>query len=419
MAKINKTVCVIDAGIFGEVAVELSKKFSRVFYCIPDYSTNLEREKIAQGMEGVEVIMDFHHVKKETDIFVFPDVCFGAVVDDMRSEGRNVFGTGAVESLEFDRWAAKKKMKALGLPVIESVKLVGIEDLKDYLQTVDNKWLKVLRHRDFWDTYHHLDWFHSDYWINQVLLPRIGAMADDEVFVIEDDIPGVEIGIDFPAVVGDQYSTRCLLGYEIKDQGNISRIIEYAQAPEQIRKICETMGPVLKEADYRNSLSYEIRVAESDNMFYLTDPCLRMANPASGIYRNVFSNFAQIVEEASAGKLIEPMVVDGAQYAVEVMICSDRAHDHNIPIEIPSDIRPFVKLKSACQKDETHYEHIPYNKGEIIGSVVAWGKTIDEAIALCKERADQIKSPDAHMNFAAFDTGKEYIKRGKKLGIAF
>jgi hypothetical protein len=418
----KKKLLIVDASVFQSIAVDMAEHFSQTFYCSPSYHPypKIDKEKFLSGFEkeNITLVREYLSVIDECDIVYVPDGGFGALVEYWQKHGKNIFGTTTIEWIEDDRWRARKEFIKLGLEQIKAVKVVGVEDLRDYLEGQENKWVKISNHRGTAETHHHIDWFNSSYWIEQVLTPALGAKADDEVFVIEDDMPGIEIGIDTVCIEGE-YADKCIIGFEIKDKGNVSKIVDYKDVPEEIRNICTKLSPLLKEAKYRNQFSLEIRISEKDGKYYLVDPCPRAAFPAGTIVRNVMENFAEVVENGSQGKMIPIRMVD-AKYAVELVLNSETAKHNNLPIEIPKDVFPFVKLRTFMRKEDDVYECIPYIGSECIGSIVAWGNTIEECIELIHDRFDKLKCFDLEADFSALETnGLEIIKKAKKMGIQF
>ena len=75
----DKTVCIIDNGLFIELAVTLSKSFGRVLYymhwvnAFPQSNTRI----VGKGIPGVERIYNYWDIKDEVDLWVFPDIYSG------------------------------------------------------------------------------------------------------------------------------------------------------------------------------------------------------------------------------------------------------------------------------------------------------------------------------------------------------
>lgn len=420
MAK--KKLLIIDCSLLGSSALDVAKHFEKVYYSVPntDPFPHIDHDKIMAGFEKENIfwVQDYLSVIDECDLIFIPDGNFENTVKYWQNHGKDIFG-GTCDWLEDERWRARKEFIKLKLPQIKAVKVVGVEDLKDYLEGETDRWVKLSGIRGVAETHHHIDFINSEYWINQVLIPQLGAKADDVEFVIEDDMPGVEIGID-AIVVDGQFSDKVQVGFEIKDKANVSRIMDYKDAPEGIRTICEALSTILKENKYRNQFSLEIRVGEKDKMFYLTDVCPRAGIPCGSLFRGVFTNFAEMMEAGSQGKLIPAKTVD-AKYAVELVLCSETAKHSNLPIVIPDEIFPYVKLKTAMRKEGDVYEHIPYNKhSDAIGSIVAWGNTIEECTKLLHERFDAIKCYDLSVDFSSIETtAMKTIAQAKEMGIDF
>lgn len=419
----GKTILVIDTGgLFVAAAEELIPFFKEVFYAIPYYSCfpDVLAEKCGTGIKGLTKVSDYNDVIDKVDVVFVPDGNLSAIVNRERNKHNiSVFGCGEMEWMELERWNARKEFLKLGLPQIKATKITGTNDLRDYLEDYEDKWVKLLRHRGLCETFHHINPFITEYKLRELEV-ALASDSDDEVFIVEDNMPGVEVGIDTYCIDGE-FPEKVHLGYEIKDKAYLSVIMESAKLPEQLKKVNEAIAPAMKADKYRSVFSYEVRISEKDKTGYLTDLCLRSAFPASDIYRNTIKNFPEIIFHGAQGKMVQPEFIENCKYGVMAVIFSDTAAEGKfLPIEIPVEIQPFVKLRSYHKKSETEFEHIPMYHYSAVGTVLGWGNTLDEAIKLCQERFEKIVCPDLNNNISDLQsTGMKVIEKGKEMGIEF
>jgi hypothetical protein len=75
----NKTCCIIDNGLFTELAVTLAPKFGKVYYYTP-WEQAFPRSNeilIGEGLPGVTRVNSIWPILDDVDLFVFPDIFHG------------------------------------------------------------------------------------------------------------------------------------------------------------------------------------------------------------------------------------------------------------------------------------------------------------------------------------------------------
>src|SRR5580698_7548721 len=107
------TVCVVDQGLFAELAAVLAPSFGRTLYC-STWKTAFPRSNasaVGKGLAGVQRIESFWPIIDQIDLFVFPDILNGDYQIYLRRLGKRVWGSGQAEELELSRAHAKRWMR--------------------------------------------------------------------------------------------------------------------------------------------------------------------------------------------------------------------------------------------------------------------------------------------------------------------
>lgn len=272
----TKSVLVIDNGLFVEVAIMLTRYFGKVGYhcwnkgAFPKPNASL----IGTGIEGLHVLVNLWDHIDNYDLIVFPDVYDGDLCAYLRRKGKLVWGSGKGEAIELYRWQTKQLFRELGLPVQHVERVIGIDSLRDYIK--EHKvpvWVKVSRFRGATETFQAKNY--------EAALPKLdelqytlGAAGRIMEFIVEDEINGgsvIETGYDGYCIDGG-YPTIGIAGFEIKDEGYVCAVKPYSELPEEVRLVNSKIAPWMKDRQYRNFFSTEIRIPE-DGKPYCIDPC--------------------------------------------------------------------------------------------------------------------------------------------------
>lgn len=385
----DKTVCVIDNGLFVDFACRLAKDFKEVLYWTPWVSAfpKSNNRLIGYGLEELKRIQyPWNHVDS-VDLWVFPDVYFGDMQQELIRQGKRVWGARMADRIELHREWARTLFAKLGLPVANYQEVVGIDALRDYLKDHPNVWVKVSTVRGDMET-----WRSESYDLSEPKLDelehKLGAKKKLAEFMVEDSIDdAIEVGYDGFTVDG-QFADTSFFGFEIKDLGFVGKVVAYNDLPEPIKDVNGKLSPWLKRQKYRGFISTELRVTR-DGTPYLIDPCARAGSPPSEIYQDLYSNWCQIIWEGADGNMVEPEAI--AKFGVEAMIHSSWADKNWQAVSFPEEIRPFVKLRNATKIDGVYYV-VPTDCGlPEIGAVIGFGDTVEEAIEDVTDHANQVK----------------------------
>lgn len=414
--KTDKPFCCFDNGLFPHIAEMLARESkTEVGYYKPweDAFPSSEGLMIGDGFKGVDRVKYFWPNLTDYETFVFTDLYHPDKQEFLRSIGLNVWGAAWAETLETDRVMCRELFTKLGMPVAKWDVVVGIDDLRKYLKSNKEVFVKPMLRGDF-ETQHCESYEIVERWLDE-LAHSLGDKKDYEVFMVEHGIEAeVEVGFDGYFVNG--WPATGIVGYEIKDCGYIGCALPYDQLSKHIRYCNHAIEPWLKEHDMRGFMSTEIRVTKEGEP-YLIDPCMRCGFPCSEGYAEMFANWPEIITEGAKGGMVNPEVV--APYACELVIYSDWGRDNWLDVIVPKEVRQYVKLNFACQLDKK-YVRIPLKKGMAqCGAVVGLGNTIQEAVEMANDIRKEVKGLDVKFDLGSIDSALAQIKAGQKLGIDF
>lgn len=411
----DEVVCVIDNGMFIELAIRLSRDFKHVYYFsdwVSEYPVSKD-DRIGYGVPEIERISTFWDRMDEIDCFVFPSIYkadWQLLLEDL---GKRVFGSRTGDALEIDRWDANKKFTDLGLPRPTMTRIKGMDKLREHLDPLEDKWIKVSKYRGGNETWNYLSKDLSRRKLNEIEAD-LGEEAKIFEFLVEDPIEGEEWGSDLPITVDGMFPEYVLLGVEKKDCCYLGKVKKYSEISPLITDFNTKIAPTLKKRRYRNMMSTEIRITK-DKTPYMIDFTARMPSPPGEIYLELITNISEVIWGASEGRLVEPEYA--AKYAMEVMINSDAAQNDWVTIYFPESIRKWVKLRNLAIIDGNYCIVPRHPNFENIGAVIAIGNTVEEVEKKAKSYCEQIKGEDVECKVGDISKVMEIIEGGKKLGI--
>ena len=386
---------VVDtSGNYISLAVRLAREYKTVYYCIPswvDGFPNPNKTNIGLGIEEITVVKNPFDVYDEIDFWIFPDIYYGSFQEFLKAQGEITWGSGSAEELELYRDIVKEEMQELGLPVGKWVKVVGMTNLRVYLQQNDNVWVKVNEWRGLIETL-----FSENYDLVKPELDDIeynkGIDAELIEFICEEPIDGYEKGYDGYIVEG-KYPEAWVSGTEHKDKLYVGQWTEYKNLPKTLTEFTEKFAPRFKECGYRGFLSLENRIIGKKS--YMTDLTARMPCPPGGIYLEQIKNLGAIMWAGANGEMIPAVVA--AQFAIEMLMESNWAISHTCAIHFPKEVAQFIKLKKYRIKDGV-YEIVPLAYGtNDIGSIVGLGDTVEQAKKAVEHIAEVVKGTEVHI----------------------
>lgn len=403
----SKTMLVIDNGVFPEFARRLADDFGRVLFWAP-WSGGYPVSKgllIGHGDDKVERIVDpWPYIEDDIpDVYFFGDVYEGALQSYLRSQGKRVFGCGRGAELELDRIKAKQIMAQGGVPIGPYKKIIGVSALRKHLKANKNQFVKQDATRGDFETFHAPSYEQIEPRIDE-LEHSLGAQADIKEFIVEEGIDdAIEGGYDGYSIDG-KFPKVGISGIEVKDRAFLGKIMPYRQMPKQVIDVNTSLSGPMKGYQYRGFFSSEVRITK-DGKGYPIDLTCRLGSPPSEVYQEMFKNLAEIVWYGSEGILIEPEYED--TWGAEVLMLSDWADKNWLHVEFPDKLRDNVKLRNLCIINDEHYCVPQLCGAPEVGSVVATGKTAEEAISKVKAICEQVKGYNLEMPVEALDEALE------------
>jgi hypothetical protein len=403
----NKTCCVIEYGIFQSLAHRLARDFGRVFYYRHSRRSHpfASDKEPGMGYDDIILVDSWLEIIDQVDLWVFPDI-YDADIQTYLSEecGKRVFGARHADEMEIQRVALRELMKKIGLPVNSYEVVTGMDELRDRLKEVENKYIKSSANiRGTSETWKHIRYNLSEAHLDQ-LAAKLGARRDSEQFLIDDPIPDVsEVGYDDFCVLG-KFAKHALLGVENKDRSYFGKFMPYSALPKDIRNVNEKLAPVLASYDYRCFWSTELRGK------YLIDPCPRQASPAGECIQEINLNLSERIWAAAEGEVVEPK--PAAKYAAQVIIVSDEVENGSLPIDIPEKNRQWVKLYNSARGEngQEWVAQTPTKMSEL-GSVVGLGDTPDAAVKACEDHCEGIECMGLEIHLDELEEAKLEVAR--------
>lgn len=413
----SKTACVVDSGVFSEIARSLSRTFGKVYYTSPwvtDYPSSYKTE-LGEGFSDYERVDDIWDIIDDVDLFVFTDNHQGPLQEYLSAQGKRVFGSRNGDELECERDTAKTHFKELGIPQAPYEVVTGMSALRQYIKSRGDQklWVKINRTRGDTETFcvegydlakNRLDTMEAEF----------GPIAERRDFIVEDDLPDtLDIAIDTYCIDG-QYPKRSMLGIEQKDMGYVGVVKDWAEFPPTLVSIYDALSPTLAMYEYRNLFALESRVGKDG--LWLADPCCRFGSPVSELELDLITNLPEIMWYGAEGVLIQPEYK--AKFGCEVLIKSAWSPEKPMLIQFPEEYRDQIKLRYAAQFGKETWI-LPQNSGEEVGAIVAYGNSLEDCMAEVNEIGSQVKGTQLSVTTGSMDVLKENIKDLASWGVSF
>lgn len=419
MKDLSRLNCLVyDYGLHTEIAVRLARDFGSVkYYCHwEDAFPKSKLMRVGAGLEGVERVKDFwmELANGGIDFVYVPDTLCGGIVEFLRKSGVPVAGPGTAQEFEQDRVFGRFDVqKEAGLPTQKTIVIKGITKTREFLKAnKDEFFIKLNTSRGDRESFKHVDYEQTEPILDK-LAYDLGPWKEEEEFIIEEVIPGIEPGFD-GIVMGGEYLSPTMYGYEMKGGGFIGRVCKYEDLPKPLKVVNDKLSPYFKETDTRCFFSTEIKLGK-DKVPFLIDPTVRHPGPVGfSIQTELIENFSQVVYGMGIGQKVQPVM--RYKYAGGVSYNSDEARDNWMRIKFPAEMRRWIKLRMAAKIGDSYYSAPGFDN---ICTVIALSNFIDEIPEMIKERTDAIQALSIDKDMSGLDYIKEQIEEGKKYGISF
>jgi len=396
------------------MALKLCEVYDKVYYYCEwrDAFPKADKALIGIGFEdeGLISIDNFFDYVDDDEVgaIYFFDTYSGDIAEDCKRRGKTVFGGGNAEMLENDRWFGRQLQKKVGLPTQPTVKIKGIEKLREYLKANDNVVVKINKLRGDLESFYSKN-YESVETILDYYASVLGLRQELVEFIVEDYIPGIEPGTDL-FIVDGKYPNYGLFAYEMKGAGYAAKVMKYEDIPEQVRLVNDKLAIFFEKLKARTLFSTEVRIDERDKKGYLIDATVRAGLPVpTSVEMEIYDNFAEAIKEAAHGNLIE--LKPRWQYGVGVALDTNLTDEPWLNIQIPEKLRKFYKFRKVL-KFKNKYFVIPKMPG--IVTVLGFGNTLDDAIEMCKQNMEQVYGVGLQKNIGGLLAIKEEIEKAKK-----
>jgi hypothetical protein len=408
--------CVVDRRTFFPVAVRLARDLKKVYYCSPNASAF---ETVANALLGfnypkIHGIQDFWPIKNEIDLFVFPDNHDWGLQLELESQGFPVWGSKQAEDLESLRGVWLETAKEIGLPMPHTEVVVGLDAAREYLyeHRDEKKHIKISRYRGDMETWCADDWMVTETKLD-ALAAKWGRLKNVITFYIQDDLnTDIEGGAD-SYFVGD-FPEEVIIGYEKKNLGYFGAVTSRDEIAPEIWKPCELIAPVLRDYDYCNFFSTEVRLVDGDG--YLLDPCCRCPTPAGEEQLEMFKNFGDIVWYGANGQLLQPEWA--AKFCGEYVIQWTGEKEGPKSIRVPEEIRQWVKL-FACAYVDDAFHFPPDQDPSCLGCIVGLGDEPEEVVDHLNLIREKLEDQPVSLPVEPMAEIIAQIEKAKGLGIEF
>jgi hypothetical protein len=408
-------MCVVDSlgGNYLPQTIELSKHFDKTYYycAIQNPFPYIAPASVGQGYQEIEVLNEFWNNLDKFDIIIFPDIYFKSWGSALRKMGKLVFGGSEGEILETDRKLFYQTLSELNMENGSYKVIQGITELKKFLKSERNKFIKVSYWRGQFETFNWISQQHNYPLLDEIEY-GLGPLGNGVEFIVQSPIDAeIELGYDGYSVNG-MTPQNFVFGVEIKNAGYLGKAETKDTCPEPIKRIDAQFGPALVKYKNTGFYSNEIRFNAQNNKAYYIDPAMRMGLPPSNVYLSMIDNWRDIIVQGAQGKLVEP--VFNCKYGCEIILKSTYVNSNFLPIDFPKQISSNVKLKGSFIIDGKYYI-LPYKKYcgydlEECGSVVVTGNDYNEIMNKAMDICNQLEAYDLRWESNALERALQEIK---------
>jgi len=406
-----------DFGTFISLAETMAEQMEKVWIYTPFEKEFLDARDCCKGdglprVERTDEPLDPDFLKT-IDLVVFPDLHFAGHQRLLRSMGKAVWGAFGAGDLELYRTRFIDTLDKLGLPHVKSVTIRGLSKLSEHLKKTKNKWVKLNRFRENMETWHHIDFVHSQRML-QKLAVAFGPIADYVVFVVQDDIESdAEIGYDGWCVRGE-FPESSFQGYEKKNELYLGSRLDYKELPEEVRAVNEAFSPVLADYGYQNFWATEIR--KKGDKSYFIDPTARMPGQTGEQLMSTCKNLPDVMWKGANGELGKPDFV--SQFAMEATLhYKDWEPGDWKTLVIPDEVSPWFKPYHYMMADGAY--HFPPHRNDEVGVIIGQGDTIEDAWNHLNANLELLKDEPVCANTKEFADLLASVKSAEEQGMTF
>ena len=375
---------------------------------------------MGEGVPGLKRWDYFFEDMDDVDCFVFPDIGYGDLIDDLRRRGKRVFGCGlGAQMWEADRFLFRKMLKERGLPVMAYHPVEGITELRADLEANPDQYVKLNNDaRGVEESFHAKDYKSVATKLYKIAA-KLDCFAEDQIILVEKTRPhgGEEQGEE-QFFDGKNYLNNALLGLELKGCNYGGHFMAYDDLPGPVKHICEAIKPGLEKGGLRGVRSTEIGFVKVDGKLvgYFGDPCQRFGCPSGGALTRGTKNLTEVMYRVAGGEKVKLEYV--APYCAEAITWSNNANDTALPITIKEKDMDRVLLRQFYKnKKDGFFYRIPMGDGGLVAECLGFGKSMEEAQDEAKKSLEMIDFEGKDWEVDGFEKLNEKLKRSRKLGV--
>lgn len=432
------TVCVVDNGLFSDLATGLTRWFGRVLLYVPPGATpwpTTAQLSVGQGLSAggaqarntmagngiarVEKVDNVLLLIDEVDLFVFPDIYQPALQTHLRQLGKRVFGSAFGEDIELDRFLFKDILQQAGLPVPKYQTIRGVNDLRRRLALSPGV-VKISRSRGDFETFFSKQFAQTDLDLDSIA-HGLGPLKDEKKFLVEEPLPVSEmLEIGYDGFMIDGVWTGGLLGLEMKDKAYVGRAVpNVADYPPQLAEANNVLAPALKALGYRNAFSSEVLVERPvggvPGRGYFIDPCCRFGSPPGAAMMRLTRNLPDIFWFGAVGQAIEPEFE--APWVAQLQVTRVAGRTDWTALDVPADMRDRVFVHWPLAVGKKLYAMPMHYDNPAVCAVVGSGATLDAAVEDALAAAAEIGGHGLQVPTSAVQDGAAALERLGEYGI--
>jgi len=368
-------------GLFVGLARRLAESGARVYYATPiDRKDAINEAIIGDGMQDLLCTDDLWQFKAQIDTWVFPDIRWAGLQNDLREQGIAVWGSQRGMDLEQDRHFFLRKLAELGLDVPAHTEIQGLSNLKAFLKDKKDIWIKLSKWRGSWETTHWRSWQEDAQKLDEWAVKFQGIKEALRFICFPKIETDLEIGADTYCVDG-QWPAFMLHGIERKNKAYMSTVTAREDMPKELTMVMEALSPYLREVGYRNQWSMENRVTASEN--YFIDATCRGGLPSTPSFCKA-KNVAEIIYHGARGEMVE--VDYGFKFSSECAMELEDTSDNWGTVVLKEEVKEALFAQQCCENNGQLW----FPPSGAVSGHLGWLRAVGNTPTECCERMNAL-----------------------------
>jgi len=406
-------ILVVDTNLGLDHARKIGEKY-KTYYAIAHCEPypKLENTISGYGFNEIIKISDFGKgLESGANVVIFIDSGFGYLADYLRKSGYYVIGAdGKSERLELDRVYVRQVLQNLGVDVPPARVVKGIDGVIQAIKEAKGKvFIKISRVRGSVETFGTDDPYEAE-----IILSSGGfkIFGDSATFVVEDELDGVEIGVD-TWFDGKEFVPIVAETIEFKGSGNATKFVLYDNSIW--KDVLEKIKPFLAKNGYVGMFCLEGFF--DGETIYVTDVTPRFPFICSQAYPKVIKNYPEFLVSLAKGAPVLPEIV--AKYSVQVGVYTDDPNTWRV-IDYSGDKSEFEKWIGfrRVAKKNGKYWFVPGDY--VVAVAVSADNDLSKALLDTARRADNVSAPNIyHTGYNLINYIGETLEKAASYGYYF